>query len=864
MADGHLIFKTDLDNAELVKELDKTKKDIERLQKKIDTAGSKRLPLAERVKELKAQLEAARSKAAELEAEFVRLNGVRANCNPNDAASVTASENAALQMEALEKEIASANTKANKLQEKFDAAAERLETADLSAAKLQNNLDGAKTKAVELERQLAKAQSLEPLINSLYGAEKKVSKFTKRIGTMMRKVFLFSVILAALRSVKNWFWQIIKKNDEATAAIARLKGALLTLAQPIVDVAIPAFTKLCNILAKIVAVAANAAALLFGRSVQDTAKAAEALNAESEAVSGVGDAAEEAAGKLAGFDEINQLNGNSSSGASASSDSIEPNFDLFDLGEYQSKIDQLTAVLGGALLVLGAILTFSGVNIPLGIGMMALGAAILYKEAQLNWGDPGVRNAINAILLATGICLLVIGAILAFSTVNIPVGIAMMASGAVALYSAAALNWGALSTTVREAISGVLTLAGMVALVVGLCLALSGVNIPLGLGLTAIGAASLVTATALNWDVLGDTIYEKLANIGVIIGPVIAMIGLFLVLTWVNLPLGIAMIAAGATIFGVSLAVLNWDMLGDTVSGKLGVLLAIAGGFLAVLGVILTLSGAAIPLGLGLLVAGAAALMVGSVAIQWDSVPNTVQDKLGLILKVVGGFLFVIGLVMLIAGPSAPIGLALMIAGASALGVSAVTLNWDFIKEKVASIWQDVKSYWRSNIAQYFTTAYWKSKASGIISGLVSGIKAGASKIKNAITDTVSNAWNSVTSIFSSGSSGGSRSASAASVQATSARITAAEVPALAKGAVVPSNREFLAVLGDNKQETEVVSPLSTIKQALLEALQEAGGLGNGGDIHITVELDGKVVARNTVRHINDMTIRAGKPVLLI
>lgn len=493
------------------------------------------------------------------------------------------------------------------------------------------------------------------------------------------------------------------------------------------------------------------------------------------------------------------------------------------------------------------------------IGMMALGAAILYKEAQLNWGDPGVRNAINAILLTTGICLLVIGAVLAFSMVDIPVGIAMMALGAAALYSAAALNWGSLSTTVQEAISGVLTLVGVAALAVGLCLALSGVNIPLGLGLMAVGAASLAAAAALNWDALGDTIYEKLANIGVIIGPVIAVVGLFLAVSGVNIPLGIAMIIAGAAIFGVSAAVLNWDALGDTMSEKLGNILVIVGGFLAVLGVVLMLSGVAVPLGLGLLIAGAAALMVGSVAIQWDSVPNTVQGKLGLILKVIGGFLFVIGLVMLITGPGAPIGLALMIAGASALGVSAVTLNWDFIEEKVASIWKGVKTYWSANIAKYFTTAYWKSKASDIISGLVSGIKAGASKIKNAITGVVSDAWDKVTSIFTGGSG---RSSGTARVSAAS--ISTADVPALAKGTVVPSNREFLALLGDNKQETEVVSPLSTIKQALLEAMQEAGGLGNSGDIHITVELDGKVVARNTVKHINDMTLAAGKPVLLI
>ena len=53
------------------------------------------------------------------------------------------------------------------------------------------------------------------------------------------------------------------------------------------------------------------------------------------------------------------------------------------------------------------------------------------------------------------------------------------------------------------------------------------------------------------------------------------------------------------------------------------------------------------------------------------------------------------------------------------------------------------------------------------------------------------------------------------------------ELPYLAKGTVVPANYgEFLAVLGDNKREAEVVSPLSTIKKAVAEAMAENGGAG--------------------------------------
>lgn len=62
-------------------------------------------------------------------------------------------------------------------------------------------------------------------------------------------------------------------------------------------------------------------------------------------------------------------------------------------------------------------------------------------------------------------------------------------------------------------------------------------------------------------------------------------------------------------------------------------------------------------------------------------------------------------------------------------------------------------------------------------------------------------------------------------------------LPRLATGAVVPPNREFMAMLGDNKTETEVVSPLSTMKQAMIEALRVSGGTGKPTTIVFEGEL---------------------------
>ena len=92
-------------------------------------------------------------------------------------------------------------------------------------------------------------------------------------------------------------------------------------------------------------------------------------------------------------------------------------------------------------------------------------------------------------------------------------------------------------------------------------------------------------------------------------------------------------------------------------------------------------------------------------------------------------------------------------------------------------------------------------------------------------------------------------------------RVSLKRIPALATGTVVPPNREFLAMLGDNKNETEVVSPLSTMKQAMMEALAESGG--GGGDITLHLYLNGRKMAVEVVKEINNMTREAGKPVLL-
>lgn len=77
------------------------------------------------------------------------------------------------------------------------------------------------------------------------------------------------------------------------------------------------------------------------------------------------------------------------------------------------------------------------------------------------------------------------------------------------------------------------------------------------------------------------------------------------------------------------------------------------------------------------------------------------------------------------------------------------------------------------------------------------------------------------------------------------------QIPHLAKGTVVPANYgEFLAVLGDNKREAEVVSPVSTIEKAVRNAIGN-----NGGETVLNIILDGKTIYKSIIKR-NRETIR--------
>lgn len=84
------------------------------------------------------------------------------------------------------------------------------------------------------------------------------------------------------------------------------------------------------------------------------------------------------------------------------------------------------------------------------------------------------------------------------------------------------------------------------------------------------------------------------------------------------------------------------------------------------------------------------------------------------------------------------------------------------------------------------------------------------------------------------------------------------EIPRLAQGAVIPPNKEFLAILGDQKQGTNIETPLQTMIDAFNAALEQNSNTSNGQNITVVLELDKRELAKAVYKLNNQETQRVG------
>ena len=581
MSDGTITFNTELDNKDLEKQYQDAVKKVKKLEEDLQKQTDKQSILEKEFEEAGAAAESTRTKLKDLNAELERMRNVKVGkelVGSTPLEQIEAMENAANRIPQLEQEIKATTSEYDKQVVAVDRIAEKLGTQDAIQEQITAQLDAAKTHAGQIADKMKQADkeahSLGKTVSGKVGKSvedlgTRMQRVFSRVGNLIQRVLVFSVITAGLRQLRTWLSDVIAQDEEATKAIASLKGAFQVLAMPILQVVIPAFTKFVNMLAVAVGYIARAVNAIFGTTIDKSIEAAKKLNKEqkdtSKNIKNTGKAAKAASRYLAGFDELMVQSSSDSSSAisnpfeSAEDENNDFSSGAFDEDKVNEKLKKIMAIIAGALLAIGALLCFSGINIPLGLTLMVIGAMMLYGLYKEDWEklSDETKKAITTFLVIAGIVLVVLGIILCFTGVAIPLGVGMIAAGMALLIAAAALNWGSMSDDMKKAITELLVVVGIIAIVLGCILAFSGVNIPIGIALIALGAAALIAAAALNWDTLKPLIMEHL-DIIMIVGIVAIVLGIILCLTGVGVPLGVALILLGAASL-ITAAALNWD-----------------------------------------------------------------------------------------------------------------------------------------------------------------------------------------------------------------------------------------------------------------------------------------------------------------
>lgn len=565
--------------------------------------------------------------------------------------------------------------------------------------KLQSGISGELEPLRRLGYDLSQARLEQTALN--LGIKESVANMTQAEKAELRYYAIMTQVTTAQGDMARTL--------EAPANQLRILQAQLTqAARAIGNIFIPALNAILPYAIAVVQVIreiADALANLAGFKLTDVDYSG--VNSAAVGAGSLADNLDDAAGaakKLkqytAGFDELNVFAPNTGSGSGAGAggaggfDFDLPTYDFLGdavqtrIGEIKKMIEdtltEITTIVSGFMLAVGAILVVTGVNIPLGVGLMAAGAVGLAATVGLNWTAMSSELA-STLALITGVVggfLLALGAIMAFSGANLPLGIALMALGGASLVSAAVINW---HNSDRHLTDALTTLTGVLAgasLAVGAMLAFTGVATGLGIALMAVGAVTLVSAAALNWNSIPDALASPLSRVGLLVSGATLALGAILAFSGC-MPLGIALMAIGATSL-VSVMALNWNGLSDEIQNVIAIITTVVSVAFLAIGAALAFSGANIPLGLALLVAGAVT-MGTAIMPNWNDLSDNVQQKISMITTVVGGALLAVGAILALSGVALPLGLGLMAAGALSLGAVA-TLNWDFVVNSIKKV----------------------------------------------------------------------------------------------------------------------------------------------------------------------------------
>ena len=752
MADGKIVVQAEVDAKKAQRELDKLTARIDKLETDLKKSSGEQSGI-------KAQLDAAKESAKQAETALKSLRAESERLRQVTSGEVSASPDAYISAYSRQSEVAAQIKEQEARLKEQDKIVESL---DGKYAKITDKvmeqtsaLDAAKTRAGELTREITNASGAsERMELAAKNVSDSMNTFSKRVSGLFKRVLVFSLITRALQSLRTWLGKTIMQNEEARAAVARLKAAFLTLAQPILQVVIPVFVKLVDILTQVVTAIAKFFGMLSGKSWGAQVAAAKGLNAEKEAIEGVGSAAEDASKSMASFDEINQITSDQASGGGggaggAASTDIAPDFSNLDMAE-----DKLHDILGLVGAIAAGLLAWkiasmftNDLSKIAGIALAAAGAfALVYF-----WLDAW-KNGIdlqNFLGMLAGLAALAAGLAIAFGP--IAAGIALVVGGLAMLVVG-------IKDVIENGFNLVNTLtiiAGLLAAGIGISL-LTGSWIPL---LIAGFAAALVALVSFTGH--GEELIEGLKNI-------IDGFGKFFKGVFTG---DLKLAAEGAKQI--------WEGLKQTWNA-----------------------------------------IVNSIKDAWDMFITWLQSKspmLAAIFQTYGNFIsglfnsikqWLSGIIEFISG--------------------VFTGDW-------AKAWEGVKDIFK-----------------GIWNGIITAVEYAINFIINGINLLIS-ALNTIhfevpdwVPLIGGRSFG-----------ISIPLVSNVALPRLAQGAVIPPNREFLAVLGDQKSGTNIETPLATMVQAFKQAMNETGGMG-GRSITVVMQVDKREFARAVYQANNDETQRVG------
>lgn len=749
MADGRIVVQAEVDAKNAQKELDKLTAKIDKMEAELKKSTGEQSGL-------KSQLDAAKESAKQAENALKSLRAESERLRQITSGEVSAPPDAYITAYGRQTEVAAQIKEQEAILKEQDKLVESL---DGKYAKITDKviaqtsaLDAAKQKAGELTEQITSAsgatERMEAAANKVSDS---MNTFSKRVSGLFKRVLVFSLITRALQSLRTWLGKTIMKNDEARAAVARLKAALLTLAQPILQVVIPVFVKLVNILTQVVTAIAKFFGMLSGKSWSSQKSAAQGLNEEQKALEGVGSAAEDASKSMASFDEINQLTDNSASAAGggaggAASTEVAPDFSNLDMAE-----DKLHDILG----LVGAIAA----------GLLAWKIASLFtNDLSKIWG------------------------------------IALAVAGAFALVYFWLDAWN------------------------------NGIDLQNFLGMLA-GLAALAVGLAIAF------------------GPIAA---------------GIALVVGGLAmlVVGIKDVIENGFNLVNTLTIIAGLLAAGIG--------ISILTGSWIPL----LIAGFLAALVALVSFTGHG-----EELIQGLKKIIDGFgKFFKG----------------VFTGDMKLAVEGIKQIWEGMKQTWNAIVNSIKDAWNMFITwlqskspllasifqtygKFVSDVYKNIKdiLKGVIDFIVGVFTGDWTKAWQGVTEIFKGIWNNIVAIIEAAINfiidGVNLLISALntihveipdwvpiiggkSFGISIPLVSQVALPRLAEGAVIPPNREFMAVLGDQKSGTNIETPLETMVQAFKQAMNESGGRSQT----IILQLNGREFARAVYKANNEETQRVG------